>query len=52
MGIGNDWIGKIDPNMPGQQVHVHVPACMCTVQIKKHGKIARGNLVHRRGCGE
>ena len=29
MGIGNDWIGKkinkkINPNIPGQQVHVHV----------------------------
>ena len=25
MGIANDWIGKkIDPNMPGQQVHVHL----------------------------
>ena len=38
--------------MPGQQVHVHVPAHTCTVHIKKQGKCAGGNWVHGMDCGE
>ena len=48
MGIGNDGIGKkIDPNMPGQQVHVHVPAHNYVYSTHEETK---GNVLKEIGC--
>ena len=43
MGIGNDWIGKkINPNMPGQQVHIH----LCVQYTWRNN----GNVLEEIGC--
>ena len=49
MGIANDWMWKkkqIDPNMPGQQVHVH----LCKFRTLHIYRRNNGNVLEEIGC--